>query len=909
MIVDEDYLAHYGILRRSGRYPWGSGENIPQHNRKLIDHINAMKKQGLTEAQIAEGLDMSTTQLRAEKSIAKNQLKAADIAMAKGLQAKGMSNVAAAKRMGIPESSYRALLAPGAQDTHDALTSTAEMLRRHVDEKGLIDVGAGNENYLGVSQVRLNTAVEMLKAQGYEQYTIPVPQLGTGKDTKVKVLAPPGTTWGDAVRNRDQIQSIHEFSDDGGRSFTKIQPPLSINPRRVDINYAEDGGNKADGVLYIRPGVKDVSIGNSRYAQVRVQVGDGHYLKGMAVYKDDLPPGVDILFNTNKSNTGNKFDAMKKLSDDPDLPFGSIVRQITKDGKVTSSMNIVGVKETSGIEGGWDEWSKTLSSQMLSKQSPTLAKEQLGVTYDRRKKEYDEIMKLTNPTVKKKLLEEFAEGTDSAAVHLKAAHLPRQATKVILPINSLKETEVYAPSFRDGESVVLVRYPHGGTFEIPELTVNNRHAPAKKLLGDAKDAIGINHKVAERLSGADFDGDTVIVIPNNNRKIKTSPALERLKNFDPKSEYPPHHGMKTIDGGVYNATTKSVEYGPKGPSGRLKGIEMGKVSNLITDMTIRGASQEKIARAVAHSMVVIDAEKHSLDWKTSAQRNGIKDLTAEFQNPYRESGKPGASTLISRARSEVRLPELKDRPMKEGGPIDRVTGRKIMVPTGKTRLDKSGNKIPKLAKYDRLAITDDAHTLSSGTRTETVYAEHSNKLKSLANEARLSSLKTPRLTWSPSAKKTYSREVSSLNSKLALAEMNAPRERQAQIIAGARVRAKREANPNLEPETLKKIKSQELDDARIRVGAKKHQIVIEDNEWKAIQAGAISDNKLSKILDNADMDVVRKHATPRTQLLMTPSKTSRAQAMLDNGFTRAEVADRLGVSVSTLDASTNVEGG
>lgn len=890
IIEDEEYLAHYGIIRRSGRYPWGSGLDEPQHNRKLVDHIRELEKSGMSQPDIAKGLGMSTTQLRAERTIAKDQIKREQIFRANQLKEKGVSNVEGARQMGIPEPTYRTLLASGAKDKANALTSTADMLKREVDEKTYVDIGKGTEIGIKISQQRLRAASEILKAQGYEVITVNVPQLGTGKDTKTKVLAPPGTTWGDVMRNREKIRTIQEYSEDHGRSFIKVQKPLAINPNRVAIKYKEDGGEKEDGVIYVRPGVKDLEMGNTRYSQVRIQVGPKHYLKGMAVYKDDLPDGVDLLFNTNKSKAENpkKTDVMKELSKDEDLPFSSIVRQITnpKTGKVSSVMNIVGTKETSGIEGSWDDWAKSLSSQMLSKQSPVLAKKQLDQTYQQKRKDLDEINALTNPTVKKKLLEEFADGTDSAAVHMKAASLPRQATRVILPMNSLKETEVYAPGFNDGERVALVRYPHGGTFEIPELTVNNRHAPAKKIIGDSKDAIGIHHKVAQKLSGADFDGDTVIVIPNNSNKIKSSPPLEGLKNFDPM---------------VYKLPKDSPT---KRMTAHEKGVQMGVVSNLITDMTIRGASHDKLARAVKHSMVVIDAEKHELDWKLSEKQNGIKALVAEYQTPYKSTRRGGASTLISRAKSPKEIPELKPRPMKEGGPVDRETGALIRVPSGKTYFSrKTGQKELVTKKYPLLSLIDDAHELSTGTPVEEVYANHSNKLKSLANEARLSSIKTPRLNYSPSAKQQYAAQAASLKAALALAEQNAPRERQAQVLAGYVVKTKKQADPTLTKETLKKIESQALNEARNRTGASKQKIVISDDEWKAIQAGAISDHMLRKILNNADMDVVRSHATPKAQRLMTSSKTTRARSMLASGMTRAEVAQRLGVSITTLDRS------
>ena len=104
---------------------------------------------------------------------------------------------------------------------------------------------------------------------------------------------------------------------------------------------------------------------------------------------------------------------------------------------------------------------------------------------------------------------------------------------MILPVSSMKPTEIFAPNYDNGTRVALIRYPHGGKFEIPELIVNNRNREASRLLKDAKDGVGIHHSVAEHLSGADFDGDTVLVIPNGKGKIKADPMLEGLKNFNP----------------------------------------------------------------------------------------------------------------------------------------------------------------------------------------------------------------------------------------------------------------------------------------------------------------------------------------------------------------------------------------
>lgn len=881
LITEDDYLAHYGTPRHSGRYPWGSGGNTENstRNKTLLDHVADMKKKGLSEPEIAAGLGITTTQLRAQKAIERNRLKQERIGMAQRLKDKGYSNTAIGERMGLNESTVRTLLAPGEKDKVDVLQTTSNMLKDQVDKKGMIDIGSGVEGHIGVSQTKLNTAVAMLQDQGYTVHYVKVEQLGTGQQTVIKVLAPPNTPYSQVFKNRAEIKQVTDYSEDGGRSFLGLQPPLSVNSKRVGINYAEDGGAAADGVIYLRPGVKDISLGASRYAQVRIAVDGTHYLKGMAMYKDDLPDGVDLVFNTNKSNTGNKYDAMKPLKDDVDNPFGAVVRQRTKDGKVVSAINVV------NEEGDWGNWSRSLSSQMLSKQSPALAKQQLDLAFRQRKDELDEIMSLTNPAVRRKLLESFADEADSSAVHLKAAALPRQGSHVILPINSMKTTEIYAPNYRDGERVALVRYPHGGIFEIPELTVNNRHPDAKRLLGNAKDAVGINSKVAERLSGADFDGDTVLVIPNNNRRIKTAPALEGLKGFDPRHSYPAYDGMPRM-------------------TPRTKQIEMGVVSNLITDMTIRGATPSELARAVRHSMVVIDAEKHNLNYKQSALDNGIAALKAKYQG----GTKAGASTLISRASAEIRVPERKGRPAAKGGPIDRATGKRVFEPTGATFVDRTGKTVVKTIKSKRLAETDDARSLSSGTTIEKVYADHSNGLKNLANQARRAMVNTKSTPYSPSAKTAYSNEVATLNSKLALALRNRPLERQAQVVANGIVSAKRQANPDMDPADVKKIKSQALNEARARTGAQKQHITITDNEWRAIQAGAISNNKLTQILNNADLDQVKQLATPKAKVLMTSAKTARAQAMLAAGYTQAQVADALGVSLTTLKTGIGGEG-
>jgi predicted transcriptional regulator len=797
--------------------------------------------------------------------------------MAKRLSNKGYSNVAIGKRMGINESTVRSFLAPGQAEKADILSTVSGMLKDQIADKTMIDIGTGVERHIGVSSTKLATAVSQLKEEGYTVHYIKVEQLGTGQQTTIKVLAGPNVKYGDVYRNRNSIRQITEFSDDGGRTFLGIDPPLSVNSKRVGIRYAEDGGTDADGVIYVRPGVKDLSMGNARYAQVRIAVDGTHYLKGMAVLKDDLPSGLDLVFNTNKSSTGNKLDALKKMKDDPDNPFGAIVRQIYSVDSATGKRHLSSALNIVNEEGDWEKWSKNLSSQMLSKQSPSLAKTQLDMTYERKTKELQEIMGLTNPSVRRKLLESYSDDVDSAAVHLKAAALHRQGSHVILPVNTINEHEIYAPNYRDGERVALVRYPHGGIFEIPELTVNNRHPEAKKILGRAKDAVGINAKVAERLSGADFDGDTVLVIPNSHGKVKTEPAIQGLITFDPKSAYPSYPGMKPM-------------------SARTKAFEMGDVSNLITDMTIKGATQIEIARAVRHSMVVIDAEKHNLNWKQSAIDNGIKQLKAKYQG----KANAGASTLISRASSRLDVPERKARSASAGGPISRTTGEKVYVPTDVSWINSKGRVVFKMQRSTKLAEAKDAHSLSSNTSIERVYAEHSNRLKALANKARLAMISTKSIPYSPTARTVYADQVITLNAKLNVALRNTPLERQAQLLANAIVAQKKDANPDLEPSEIKKLKAQALGEARLRTGAHKERVIITNDEWAAIQAGAISSNKLNQILANSDIDQIKKLATPKQELLMTSLMRQRAKNMYDYGYSQADIADALGVSVSTL---------
>ena len=885
MKIEENvYLAHYGILRRSGRYPWGSGSNV-QHSRNMLSHIEELTKEGLSEKEIAEGFGMTVAQLRDEKTIATEESRFADISQAYRLREKGMSVSAIAERMGRSESTVRGFLAPGQLEKTQITKTIADTVRGGIEKHGFVDVGTGNETQMGVSREKLRAAVTMLESEGYQVHTYRVPQSDGKQFTTMKVIGGKDSTKQEAWEARGQLAGIDKFSEDGGRSFLGIHEPISIDPSRVAVRYADQGGAVEDGIIYIRPGAKDLSLGGANYAQARISVGKDHYIKGLAIYRDDMPAGVDILFNTAKKNTGNKLDALKPKKDDIDNPFGAIVRQIVKRDehgveKVVSAVNIV------RQEGEWLNWSDSLSAQFLAKQDLKLTAKQLDMAYERRREELGSILKLTNPVVKKKLLESFADSADSASVKLDAAAIPRQGWHVIVPSNKLRPDEIYAPNYRDGERVSLVRFPHAGPFEIPELVVNNRHKPSIKLMGNARDAVGIHHSVAERMSGADFDGDFVVVIPSGDKRVQSAPPLKGVMGFDPRASYPGYPGMKVLtDSGKQNL--------------------MGQVSNLITDMTVKNAPPEDMARAVRHSMVIIDAENHKLNYKQSEIDHGIRQLKTKYQGgPTR-----GASTLLSLANAQVRVPTRRLRRASEGGHIDPDTGDLVYTPKNETYTDGKGKKVFRTEISKQMAETSDARTLSTGSAVETLYAGYANGLKKLAREARVAYLGVPNLKQSPSAKKVYASEVKELDAQMELVRMNRPVERKAQAVADAIFAMKLEANPEMDNATKRKIRVQAVTEARARLNAKSHKIKITPQQWNAIQAGAVSNSKLIEIIDNADLEVVKELATPRAKESLGSAQRARAISLFKAGRTREEIATALGVSITTLDTALYAEAG
>lgn len=982
-----DYLMHYGTPRHSGRYPWGSGDEPYQHCNDFLNRIDELKKSGISDAKIAEHFGMTHTDYRKEVSLAKQERKRLEIDKMQSLRDKGYSYQKIAEMMGYSnDSSVRSKLDPHNKAKMEAADATYNFIKDQFKDKKYIDVGKDAERELNVSRTKFDEAIYRLQMEGYVIHERHVPQpTNKGQNTTIQTLCVPGTELKDFLAaDVKEIKSLHNYvSHDGGDTFhKKFVYPKSMDSKRLQIRYAEDGGTERDGLIEIRRGVDDLSLGNDRYAQVRILVDNDRYIKGMAVYSDDLPDGVDVVFNTNKSKDKPMRDVLKPIKIDKatgepeENPFGSSIKDPELGGqyyyKDKNGNEQLGLINKKSSEGDWEDWANTLPSQFLSKQKPKLINRQLNEAKDVKQSEYEEICSLTNPTLKKKLLNDFANECDSAAVHLKAAALPKQRYHVIIPVNDLKTDEVYAPGYDDGEKVALIRYPHAGTFEIPICTVNNKNATARKLVGtDVVDAVCINKEVADRLSGADFDGDTVMVIPTNSKvDIVSTRELKDLKGFDAKMEYGTYK-----DGDQYiNKYGEPIKPMTKGNTG----TEMGKISNLITDMTILGATDEEKARAVKHSMVVIDAEKHKLDWKQSEKDNNISALRKKYQRKVDpETGKVsygGVATLISRAKSQLDVPATKGSPHvnikgskyydpnKPEGALNykladdlfyaeyvtdknpNIRGyklangkevkfdkndkekaayykpvKKVDKETGEVTFTNSTGELTyktkmKTKKSTRMAEASDAKELYSDPyhphQVEVLYGDYANHMKALANKARKEAALTKDIEYSPSAAKVYKDEVASLNKKLNTSLKNSPRERQAVALANSEIDAKLKANPELRNQTgdLKKLKDLALRRARETVGAKRTPIDITDREWEAIQSGAISKTKLVDILRFADSKSVKTRAMPRKTKTLNTAQTANLKAKYNSGnYTLAQLANSFGISVSAVSAIVREE--
>lgn len=911
---DIDILQHEGVAhdnnppgRGSGRYAYGSGKNSYQRiGREFYDRYCELSKQGLSESEIAKELGCldekgvpSTGRLRQMRTVAKNRVRIEDYNKAVALKEKGMNNTEIAKVLGYPgESSVRSLLDPGRHERAMQAENTANELKSLLEDGYFRDVGKGVAQEMGISNERMEAALYILQEEGYLVKNIKINQAtNPGQKTTVQIIAPPGTDPKD-LRDYSKIKPVSDYeSHDGGDSLVPVfSYPASMDSSRLAIRYSEDGGENKDGVIEIRRGVDDLSLGKSNYAQVRILVDGTHYLKGMAVYSDNLPEGKDVLFNTNKTKDipmiGQKDSVLKKIKDDPQNPFGSLIKPQEEGGQYyyedANGKKKLGLINKTREEGEWNDWQDKLPSQFLSKQPQKLIDNQLNLSITDKKQELAEISAIQNPTLKKKLLEDFAGKCDTAAVELKAASLPGQKYHVILPLTNVKENEIYAPNYPNGTKLALVRFPHAGTFEIPVLTVNNKNKEGIDIIGpNSPDAVGISAKAAKQLSGADFDGDTVMCIPTNDKvRIESRRPFKELQDFDPHYQYAGYPGMKVMT----KANTQR---------------EMGKISNLITDMQIQGATDEELIRATKHSMVVIDAEKHKLDYRRSEKENDIQSLKEKYQKqPDGKAG--GASTIISKAKSPFYVPKRQGAPrLNDDGTVWYKKADDLYYKNKKGELIEKQTKTSLMAEKDPYELISDMNN-----PVERAYANYASVMKSLATQARKEyvSLKKKDIPYSKAAYNAYKDEIDKLLIDIKKAEANGPKERAAQTLANAnaaiRLKAIKDADPDISDSEYKsmkrKINQQEIQKAREKYGAKRAVIDISDAQWNAINQGAINKTTLNKLFRYCDMEDVKRRAIPRENKQINAAKVAKMRAMMASGYTNKEIAEALGVSVSTI---------
>lgn len=948
----EIILKHYGVKRRSGRYPWDPLLHLPK-NHKFIEERDELKKRGFSDNEIAKQMGLSTTVYRSKVTIAKEEMKQYNMQRIAKLQSEGMIIDDIAKTIGTTGQTVRNYIDEmnnpnkSSRAQRVQTEAVADTLKDAVKRSKYVDVGKGVEVQMGISKEKLKAGLNALVESGdYEVHNLRIAQVtDKNNSTPVKVLTEAGVERRDIYKNMDKIRPVQEFALDGdARMFQSMERPKSIGWDRVHIRYAipdgqkghgtNDDGAMMDGAMFIRPGVKDLNLGKASYAQVRIAVGDTHYLKGMALYGTEemfknVPKGTDIIFNTNKTKDKAPEDVLKPLKKNPEggapidgpNPFGATVKRqnvlvdskgnpVYKKGVTDKHGNKVpeiGSVNIVNEEGDWASWSKTLSAQFLSKQPVSVVHERLKATMKQVQDEYDSIQKVTNPVIKKQLLESFTSDLESKQVHLKAAAPKGFQGHVILPVPDMKENEVFAPNYKNGDRVVLVRYPHGGRFEMPELTVNNNSIARKMISKNSPDAIGIHPKVASKMSGADFDGDTAYVIPNNKGKFKTANSLKELANFDPN--------MYQDKPGTFKPIEKKYQQ-----------TLMGVVSNLITDMTLQGAPTSEIARAVKHSMVVIDAEKHKLNYKRSAEENGIDALMKRYMTHVDRVKYGELERWNPKTRKMDRVIDP-DKLKKDLNPDAKYTsastiisrhkqtvitdGYQVEVPDYKSKKDGATKMVWRNKKETYVInMLKDANVLlgPNATKTEHHYADYVNDLKGFKNKVdeEMAAIKMP--ARDPKAAKIYASEVLSMKEKVDQVKVNRIKERQAQRMA--EVTSKAEIARRSEDEVLKKddisrIKQQALNKARSMVGAGRNPVKITDDEWDAVQANAVSGTLLKELVSFMDDAQLKTLATPRENKVMTDSRKAKAKALLANGYTISQVAEAMGVSPSTIGKIKN----
>ena len=933
-----DELYHVGTPQKyagdpngSGRYREGSGSKPFQHSSNFrTRYLELKEKYGTNKTAIAKEMEMTRNELDTMLAYQKALKMTNDYNQVRLLKKEHprMTNTEIGNIVGMTEGNVRKILKKSQEDANSKLFNTVNVLRKEVDKKKIVDIGKGtvdgSSKLDGISETRLNQAGIILKNEGYFYDNVKISQVADyRKKTNTKILAKPGVDKQYIYKNQEKIKPFDDYqTTDCGDTWYKTEYPTSVDRKRVLVRYKEEGGADKDGTIEIRRGVKDLDLAGKQYAQVRIAVDDKEYMKGMAYLSDDVPDGYDIVYNSNKKKGSPDSDVFKAFKTtntgevDKDNPFGAVLNEQVgqryyKDDDGEEKLSPVNIVKP---QGEWFGYRKDLPSQFLSKQDVKLVKQQTDLMLDQKKSEFEDIKKIENPAIRQKMLQDFGDGCDKSAYELRGAALPNQSTKVILPVNSLKDNEIYAPQYKQGEEVVLVRYPCAGLFEIPRLKVNNENAEGKKIVTpSSEDAVGINPTVATQLSGADFDGDTVVVIPTKNNKINNRDPYKELLTFDTKEykalEDP--NGKYVIDGKRYAAKrmmTKEKE----------RDMQMGICSNLITDMTLSGgATDDEMIRATKYSMVVIDALKHKLDYGQAKEDFRI----AELHKKYQGKAQGGASTIVSRAKGPI---QVVDYP--ETGGIDPKTGEYKLKSSPNMKLDKAtGEWVPAKIEKKKMESVKDAYDListksynsktgkwernanPSANPKEIVYADYANSLKTMANQARLDSLKAAKdIKTNKDVAKEYAAEVDSIKQKLAEQRKYAPIEREAQRQAAYIVRAKIDEYggwDSVSEEQKKKIKTQALAGTRSRLGSKRPELKVTPREWEAVNKGALNKTTIQELMDRLDSEYLRELAVPSTKGKIPASKLSRMRNMLARGYTIKEISEALNISQSTIQAN------
>lgn len=966
--------ADYGVKRRSGRYPYGSGKIPYQHEawftwgsddilynqvedfRKHFKEVNGrspdateiVRGMGLKRA---DGTPMTRTDFDPAYSASRNDVRMQMIAFVEKYRERYKKNNGKyptnyniekytkehfGDKWRIPENTVASLLNEQSKARTNAAASTAKFLKEQIAEKGMIDIGSDVElDIPGCSRTKLDTAIDILKQEGYLEYGRRIDQVtnpNSNNKTTIRVLCPPGTPKNILFTNLGDVQSIADYhaevNENGETKYWRMEYPASMDSKRISVRYGDekydDGftGKDRDGWIFIRRGCKDLDLGNSLYAQVRILVDDTHYVKGMASYYDGpFPDGCDLIFNTNKPKgtplTSTDKDAPQVLKpiqhDDPMNPFGALIKAGTGqyhyiDDDGTEKLGLINKKSE---EGDWGDWRKAVSAQFTSKQNPSLIKSQIDISLADKRAEFEAIKQLENPVLQKNLLMKFASSCDSDAVDLRTGPMPGQSFQVFVPIPTLKDNECFAPQFENGTEVAVIRYPHADISEIPILIVNNKNAEGLKLLGkDARDCIGLSAKAEQQLSGADNDGDAGMVIPirQDGPPISSRPPFKDMIGFDPEMSFPPIRNEK----GEITSPVLSKDYCQK---------QMGIVTNLIMDMDLQGAPEEDKAKAMKHSMVIIDAPKHKYNWKLSEKVNDIEELKKKWQQQYDAEGNliktGGASTLLTRAKSEAHVGKRQGQPS-----VDRETGElvyKTLPDEKRFWYDKKGKPHEYTESVPLMSTVKNAYELMSNpdptkaNPKEVLYADYANSLKALANEARkLAAYGLDEYSYDKAAAEKYADEVASLSAKVIRSRRNAPRERMAQIQSNAYKDKLVAENPELrgkDKETkkkLKKIRQQAIVENRSAYNAHRVAIDVTEREWEAIQNHAVDKQTLELIFKYADDKKIRQYATPRKDSrALSDAKVAQIKRYKAAGWSFAEIAAQLGISKASVEKYVN----